>query len=134
MGRVLALDYGETRLGIAISDETKKIAFPQPFILASEIDKLIAFIKDKEIEEIVVGLPRGLAGQETKSTIAAKSMGERLKRETNLQVNFIDEWFSTKEATRKIWEKKIKGTKARSEIDSLSAQILLESYLKKFRN
>lgn len=134
MGRILAIDYGTKRIGVAISDETKKIALPQPYILTSEKEKLLAFIKEKEVVEIVVGLPRGLAGQKTKSTEAAEDIAEWLRRETKLQVNFFDEWFSTKEAARKIEEKKLKGRKAREEIDSLSAQILLDAYLRRMKN
>jgi|SRR3989338_224017 len=134
MGRILAIDYGTKRIGVAISDETKKIALPQSHIPTSEKNKLLAFIKKREVEEIVVGLPRGLAGQKTKSTEAAEFIGEWLRRETKLQVNFFDEWFSTKEAARKIGDKKLKGRKARAEIDSLSAQILLDAYLRRIKN
>lgn len=134
MGRILAIDYGEKRFGIAFSNETKKISLPQPYILRSQIGKLFELLKKKDVEIIVLGLPRSLAGQETKSAKRVRSFGAWLSKETELPIIFIDEWFSSKEAARKLREQNIKGAVVKRQIDSLAAHIILDVYLKRFRN
>jgi putative holliday junction resolvase len=123
MGRILALDYGEKRIGVAVSDEGKKIAFPKPYILNSEKKKLLEYIPTQDIEEILLGIPVGLSGQETESTKKVREFAEWLERETSLKINLIDERLTTKEI--------MKSEKNRERIDSLVAQKMLERYLEK---
>lgn len=129
MGRILALDFGERRIGVALSDETKTIAQPLPYIATSTKKELLNFVKDKQVEFIILGLPRNLKGNETESSKKVRKFGEWLAAETKILVKYADERFSTKAAMHKIHEKNLKGMHARSEVDSLSAQILLETYL-----
>ncbi len=126
MGRILAIDYGTKRIGIALSDEMRIISQPKPYILNAEKDKLITFITENEVEEILLGLPVGLAGQETESTKKAKDFKEWLENKTLLPVKFIDERLTTQEAMRE--------EKNRELIDSLVAQKMLDSYIRKIRN
>ena len=125
MGRILALDYGTKRIGVALSDETKIIAIPKPYLLYSEKQKLIQLVKDSEVEAILLGLPLGLSGQETESTKKVRKFGDWLREETNLPVRMIDERLTTKEAQGL--------TKDRELIDSLVAQKMLERYLEKLK-
>ena len=121
MGRILAIDYGEKRIGLAVSDETKIIAQPKPYILNIEKQKLLNFIKANDIEEILLGLPIGLSGKDTKSTEKVRDFAFWLKEKTGLPIKFIDERFTTKEVTRLEKNKEL--------IDSLVAQKLLDRYL-----
>ena len=121
MGRILALDFGTKRIGVAVSDETKIISTPKPYFLNSEKGKLIEFIKDNEVEEILLGLPLGLASQETESTKKTREFEKWLRDRTELPVKFIDERLSTQEIRRTETNKEL--------IDSLVAQKMLERYL-----
>ncbi|MDP3741250.1 MAG: Holliday junction resolvase RuvX [bacterium] len=134
MGRILALDYGTKRVGVAVSDESRKIAFPRAFIPTAEKGKLIKLIKEQGIDQIVVGLPRNLSGQETESAEKARKFASWLERSSNLQVEFLDERFSTKEASNKLREIGVKSKAAKTKIDSMSACIILQAYLNKNQN
>ena len=125
MGRILALDYGTKRIGIAVTDETKTISIPKPYILNAEKEKLNEFVKENEVEEILLGLPLGLSGQETESTKKVREFGAWLKETINLPVRLIDERLTTQEIRRTETNKEL--------IDSLVAQKMLERYLEKIR-
>jgi len=125
LGRILALDYGTKRIGIAVTDETKTISIPKPYILNAEKEKLNEFVKENEVEEILLGLPLGLSGQETESTKKVREFGAWLKETINLPVRLIDERLTTQEIRRTETNKEL--------IDSLVAQKMLERYLEKIR-
>lgn len=130
MGRILALDYGAKRIGVALSDENKKIAFPKPFIEAEKRGELLKLITDEAVEKILIGLPISLAGKETKSTKAAKDFAKWLKENSRAEIELIDERFTTKEIQSEMKNLEVKSKKYRKEIDSLVAQKMLERYLK----
>lgn len=121
MGRILSLDYGSKRIGVAVSDETKTISQTRPYVLNQEKEKLIQFIAENEIEEILLGLPIGMSGQETESTKKAREFESWLKEKTNLPIKLIDERMTTQEIRRTETDKEL--------IDSLVAQKMLERYL-----
>ncbi|OGE76263.1 MAG: hypothetical protein A3C85_00285 [Candidatus Doudnabacteria bacterium RIFCSPHIGHO2_02_FULL_48_21] len=125
MGRVLAIDYGSKRIGIAVSDETKTIAQPKPYVPRDEKEKLIEYINQNEIEEILLGLPIALSGKETAATEKVKNFAAWLKQKIDLPLTMIDERLTTKEILR--------TEKDRELIDSLVAQKMLERYLEKNR-
>ena len=134
MGKILALDYGTKRIGVAVSDEGQKIAFPKPFIETKKKGELLKMIIDEAVEKVLVGLPKSLAGKETKSAQAAREFADWLKQDSGLEVELVDERFTTREAGQKLRETGLKSKQAKTKIDSMSAYILLESYLNKFRN
>lgn len=121
MSKVLALDYGTVRIGVALSDETKKIAFVRAYIPAKRLDDLVMLIAEEEVEEIIMGLPKNLAGQETAAAVRAREFAEKLTEQSGLPVRFLDERFSTKEILRE--------RPQREHIDSLVAQRMLQNYL-----
>lgn len=125
MGRIIALDFGTKRIGLAVSDETKTIAFPKPFILTAQKEKLLEFITQETIEKILLGLPKSLSGKETQSTKKVRDFMVWLEAETHLPVEFIDERLSSKEIERTETDREL--------IDSLVAQKMLERFLEKLK-
>lgn|SRR3990167_7967207 len=123
MGRIAAIDYGTKRVGVAVSDETKTIAIPKPYFLNDEKTKLIEFIIENEVEEILLGLPLAMSGGETESTGKAREFGQWLKEQTGLPIKLIDERLTTKEVQRSETNREL--------IDSLVAQKMLERYLER---
>ncbi len=100
--RVLALDWGTVRIGGAITDELGKIAFPmEKFIesknATSEIKKIV---DEKDVQKIIVGLPKNLSGEDTDSTKLVEEFAKELKEKVGVEVEFFDERFSSVGATK----------------------------------
>ncbi len=129
MSRVLALDYGTKRIGVALSDETKKIAFAKPYIPFSRRAELVMMVAEGGSSEIIVGMPKNLSGAETAAAEAVRGFAAWLAEETGLPITFIDERFSTKEILREKrgGDKGYRGDKGM--VDSLVAQRILQNYL-----
>ena len=125
MGRILALDFGTKRIGVAVSDETKTISQPKPYILNQERNKLLEFIASFEIEKILLGLPTALSGNETESTKKTRDFLVWLEAKTHLPVELIDERLTTQEILRTETNREL--------VDSLVAQKMLERYLEKLK-
>ena len=134
MKRILCLDYGEKRIGLALSDPLKIIAYPYKTIinfglnnLKYEIKKIIA---DKTIESIVIGLPIGLNG---KDTIQTKKVREfRLQiLDLNIPIYFEDERLSSLAAAKSMKMEKIKTGFNKGMIDKRAAAIILQQFLDK---
>jgi putative Holliday junction resolvase len=125
VGRILAIDYGEKRIGLALSDEGKKIAFEfEIWQNADFFKKISALVFEKGIEKIVLGYPLNLSGEHTKKTEEVMQFKKELQSALqNIPVELIDERFSSKMAA------KISG--GEKNIDALSAQIFLQNYLNK---
>ena len=134
MKRILCLDYGEKRIGLALSDPLKIIAYPYKTIINSglknlkyEIKKIIA---DETIESIVIGLPIGLNG---KDTIQTKKVREfRLQiLDLNIPIYFEDERLSSLAAAKSMKMEKIKTGFNKEMIDKRAAAIILQQFLDK---
>lgn len=129
MMKYLGIDYGDIRIGIAVSDEERKIAFPLLQIsndgfgmIAREIKKII---KKEKIAKIVIGLPISLRGQETAQTIKTKNFAKKLKKTVSVPVEFENEMLTTKIAGE---------NSSKKSIDSSAAAIILQSYLDKMNH
>lgn len=132
MAKILGIDYGEVRVGIAISDVTETIASPKEHIdrrKADLFDAISRLIKENNIEKIVVGLPLNLKGRYSHKTTEVKEFIDDLSEYIDIPVEKWDERFSTVSAERTLREANIKGKKRRKYVDSLSAQIILQNYL-----
>lgn len=133
MGKILALDVGEKRVGYAISDEGQTIAFPRGFLVRKKDAELISQIKkiaeEDNAEGIVIGVPLSEDNLETPSSKAIRGFGEKLAREINIPIDYTDETFSTAEALKKIPFRKDRRKKG--EDDAIAAQIILERYLER---
>lgn len=131
MGKILGLDIGQKRVGYAVSDAEGKVAFPRESILAKPLEKFLQtlgkIVSEEKIEKIVLGLPLDEENHETEQTRAIKKLGEKLGREFDIPVAYVDEFASTKEALSKIPLRKHRREKGRD--DAIAAQIILERYL-----
>lgn len=131
--RILGIDYGEKRIGLAISDESCTIATPVSTIKYSSVDyaikELERFIKDYEIGEIIVGLPLNLKGEFSAQTKKVINFIELLKSKLKLPVKTYDERFTSVAAERELIEADMSRKKRKKLIDKLTAQIILKDYL-----
>ena len=137
--RILGIDYGEKRLGIAISDDTNTIVTPIEHVnnnkdIFNTINQLIA---KYNVKTIVVGLPINLDGSHSKSSKIVINFSNRIKKSLSVKVHMIDERLSSIEAENKLRESGKKPTRYRNIdrgiIDSAAAAIILESFINKER-
>lgn len=132
--RYLAFDLGEKRIGLSVSDELGYTAQPLPTIKlerGGEVDlaKIEEVIAEYNITSLVVGLPRHMSGNIGKSGKKALEFAQRLKEKFNLPVIMWDERLTTAYAERTLKDLGVRGKKRRNIIDSISAQLILQSYL-----
>ncbi len=130
MGRVLAIDYGLKRCGIAVSDPTGTIAQPLKTI---ETPKLLDFLKDyipsNGVSELVLGYPLNLDGSPTELTPVVEQLARDLEKEFGLPVHLMDERFTSRWAERQLIGNSPK--KKKQWTDALAAANILETFLLK---
>ncbi|MBI3952360.1 MAG: Holliday junction resolvase RuvX [Candidatus Doudnabacteria bacterium] len=131
--RILALDWGTVRIGVAISDPDGKIAFPldkfiEPKNALGEIKKIVA---ELQVEKILVGWPKGLGGQATKSTDQVEKFVETLKSEIGQPLELLDERLSSIQAGNTLSAAGVSEKEQRNIKDNITAQIILQQYLDK---
>ncbi len=137
MARILGIDYGRRRVGIAKSDETETIAtgletitYQQPTEL---LEKLAKIIREHEIASIVIGRPIALDGSARERAREVDEFAARLANQVNLPVDLYDERLSTIIAQQTIREQGKQPSRNKALIDKISAVVLLESYLERKR-
>ncbi len=133
MGRILALDIGDKRIGIALSDPLKLISNPYDTLfrknLESDLNYLTDLIKDKDVELIVSGLPISLNNNENEQTLKTRQFIDKLKERTNIPVKFIDERLTSVCAERVLIEGGMRRENRKQVIDKVAATIILQNYL-----
>jgi len=131
MKRLLGIDYGDTRIGIAVSDPLKIISKPMTTLINDNefLINLEKIIEDKDVEAIVVGYPIGMKGQKTPQTEKVDDFVAILKNKFNLDVIIIDERLSSVSATNSLIKQGIKTGHNKALIDDTSAAIILQEYL-----
>mgnify|MGYP001278620457 FL=1 len=131
MNRALGIDYGDTRIGIALSDPLQIIT--KPYItLKNNSDffvKLESIVNEKEVKIIVVGYPYGMKGQITKQTEKVDLFIDRLKQNIDIDVIKVDERLSSKSAENLLKKQGFKTGHNKSMIDDTSAAIILQEYI-----
>ena len=131
--RVLALDHGTKRIGVAVSDEMKLIAQPLEFIppapFAAFIERLNELLRDKEVELILVGIPRNMNGSYGPAALKVQEFVEELKSEVAVPVKTWDERLTSSQANRLLIEGNVRREKRKQKVDKMAAAILLQSYL-----
>ena len=134
MGRVLGVDYGDSRIGLAMSDPIKIIASPFKTILNEGNEKCLqvfqSLIKEKDVEAIVVGLPMGLKGQETVQTKKVREFANLLYA-LKLPIHLEDERLSSVSAKKSMIQQNIKTGHNKGLIDQRAAAIILQQFLDK---
>ena len=135
MGRILCFDYGEKRVGVAVTDELKIISSPYDTFPTSNVFNLISeYVSENIIEMFVVGLPYDLKGRETDATKKALDFIKSLKNKfPSIPVDTYDERYTSKIAKDTIKEmgKSKKYRREKSNVDKISASIILQSYLRR---
>jgi putative Holliday junction resolvase len=131
--RILALDHGTKRVGLALSDETATIAQPLEFLAAEPMDQFLARLKaiidDRNVEEILIGLPRNMNGTYGPAAEKAQELATRLRAEFSIPVKMWDERLTSTQANRYLIEAGMRRDKRKTKVDQTAAAILLQSYL-----
>lgn len=131
--KIMGLDYGERRIGIAFSDILGFLASPHSTLYRTTIDEDIEYLKkiidENEVNTVVIGLPLEMSGNKGKTSSLVEEFAEKLKKATNVEIKFVDERLSSVEAEEYL-RRTIKDWKKRKELlDSVSASIILQTYL-----
>lgn len=134
MSRIVGIDPGEARIGIAISDEEGSIAFPRETVparggTAEAAKRIRGALSDDDVSLAVVGLPLRLDGSEGEAARRARAFGRALGEALGVQVVFWDERLTTVAAERSLREMGRRGAKSREVVDQSAATILLQAYL-----
>jgi putative Holliday junction resolvase len=125
--RILAVDHGKKRIGLAISDETGTVATPVGYV--TSVSELVRVATERGAGKIVVGLPRKLDGTNSPQTEATLAFIKSLEQATVLPVVKWDERLTTAQAERVLVEGDVRRADRKEKRDQLAATILLQSYL-----
>ncbi len=121
---ILGIDFGQKRIGLAWVQQGLDVILPYGLIQNSPEqivpDELVTLIKEERINKVVIGVPLGMEGEENTNTKRVRAFGEELGKQIDLPIEFIDERFTTHEASR------MGGT---ASIDEKSAMLILETYM-----
>jgi len=132
MGRILAVDYGQKRIGLAVTDEYQIIATALDTVLVKDIHEYITnYVNNNDVERFVVGLPRTLDNQASESTVYVKNFVSWLKNKFKLPIERVDERFTSQMAFQTMIDSGInkKARKDKGLVDKISATIILQSYM-----
>lgn len=129
----LALDIGEARVGIAVSDATGTLAMPVKVLPAQEVlgnaRSFRYIIEDYEPDVLVCGRPETLAGEDGPQAQRVVEAAEKIARATGLPLEFIDERLSSREAKRILREQGLSEREMRGKVDSVAASLFLQTWL-----
>jgi putative Holliday junction resolvase len=130
--RILALDVGKRRIGIAMSDPLAITARPHSTIPRNrEAPGKIAFIiQEMEVGKLIVGLPLHLSGAEGEQAADVRLFVQKLSAHVSVPIEFKDERLTTVEAEQRMWDKRGDWRKRKKEIDAVAASVMLEDYLR----
>jgi putative Holliday junction resolvase len=132
-GRLLGVDYGHIRIGMAVSDHERKIASPLATYTRGnkerEAEHFRKLIDEEQIVEIILGLPVHLDGREGQKATETRAFGKWLQETTGLPLTYWDERFTTVEAEQLLLTAGLTSKRRRHRRDRVAAQLLLQSYL-----
>jgi putative Holliday junction resolvase len=132
-GSVLGIDYGARRIGLAVSDPDRVFAFPAGFLLRQNPERDLAQLRqladEREVVQIVVGLPIHMNGREGPEASAARAFAEDLRRETGRSVELVDERWTSREAEQALRDS---GRRyERGDVDAAAATLILRTWLER---
>jgi len=133
MPRILALDFGEKRIGVAVSDALNIIAQSVGTIerrgIKNDLKKIKDLVREYAAETLIVGLPLNMDGTEGKSANRALDFVNELKKEIDIRVEMADERLTTRQGERIFLEADLSRKKRKKNIDKIAAQLILQNYL-----
>lgn len=133
MKRIMGIDYGDARTGIAVSDLLCSIVGTTKVIHSRNMDKTIEavceLLKGSDVAEIVVGLPKNMDGTEGARAELCKAFAQKLQEATGLPVTMWDERRTTVEAHNILSQHNYHGKKRKDTVDAVAASLILEGYL-----
>jgi putative Holliday junction resolvase len=136
-GRVLALDVGEVRIGIALSDPDRTVALPAGTIVVRgaphDLKAVAALVREHDAVEVVVGHPVSLSGQRGAAAHRAEGFAAGLRAALDVPVHLQDERLTTVEAGRDLRSAGASGREARQAVDQAAASLILRAYLERTR-
>jgi putative pre-16S rRNA nuclease len=131
--KLLGVDYGSVRVGLAVTDPERKFAFPLTTYERRTRDEDAAYfralVEYEEIGGLVVGLPIHTDGREDRMAAAARAYGQWLAETTGLPLAFFDERFTTQYAESALWDAGLTHRQRKERRDAVAAQVLLQIYL-----
>ncbi len=131
--RILALDHGSKRVGVAVSDELRTIAQPLEFIPTEPFEaflrRLTQLLRERDIGLLLVGMPRNMNGSCGPAALKAQELVTELKKVLDLPIRTWDERLTTVQANRVLIEGRVRRAKRKEKVDKMAAAILLQSYL-----
>jgi putative Holliday junction resolvase len=132
-GRVLALDLGDARIGVAISDPDRRLAVPVGTIHVGqppgELKAVAALVAEHDATVLVIGLPRSMSGEEGARAALAREFGGALEAVVEVPIEFQDERLSTVEAERALRDAGVTGRERRRVVDRSAATVILQAWL-----
>ena len=131
MNRILALDFGRARIGVAISDELQLLAHPMETISANQqaAGRVAEIVREKKVERVVAGLPRQMNGQIGSAATEVLDFVEKLRVILPCPIVTWDERLTTVAANRALRDAGKKTRHTRGYVDQVAAQMILQSYL-----
>lgn len=138
MSKILAIDLGDKRIGIAVSDQSRLIASPLQTVTRKntkiDVARITSVAKAQEATEIVIGLPRNMDNTEGPQALKARAFGKQLGRASGLPIHFEDERLSTFSAIENLVARGVKTGANRELVDMEAAAIILQSFLDRQEN
>ena len=133
--RLMALDYGDVRIGVAVSDLSKTIASGFETYkcknLELDLNHFATLAHEQDVEKFIIGLPLNMDGSEGPRAEKTRLFGDELSKITNLPVEYVDERLTSVEAEEILISAGVRREKRKEVIDKVAATLILESYLKK---
>lgn len=131
--RILALDHGTKRIGLAVSDELGIIALPLEFVPAEPFVQFLArlrqVIAEKNVEQLLVGMPRNMDGSYGPAAEKVREFVAALKETVTIPIKLWDERLTSAQANRFLIQANVRRDKRKEKVDQTAAAILLQSYL-----
>jgi len=130
---LLGVDWGEKRVGLALSDPTGTIASPLPHLSVTgendAVARILELLDPHRVQGIVVGLPLSMDGSDSQETQKARRFAAKVAKRSRLPVYFVDERLTSRQAERDLIGLGVKRDKRRGRVDSASASLMLQSAL-----
>lgn len=131
--RLMGVDYGDKRIGIALTDALQIIASPYEVYQNKgeddAVNHICELIKSQNVSAVAFGLPLNMDGTEGERAAKHREVGARIQNQSGVQVHFVDERLTSAEAEELLIESGVRREKRKSVIDKIAAQIILQTYM-----